>query len=165
MNETILHPKVAAALARFGVSYRVMECDPQYSDTAAFCERYDFPVGECANTIVVASKTDPVRYAACVVLPTTKLDVNKRVRQLMGSGKLSFASSEQTVTLTDMQVGGVVAIGLPEGVPVYVDDAVFALPEILLGGGNRSSKLVLDPQELLKLPQAQRVQGLGVGRS
>ena len=165
MNETILHPKVAAALARFGVCSRVMECDPQYSDTAAFCERYSFPVGECANTIVVASKTDPVRYAACVVLPTTKLDVNKRVRQLMGSGKLSFASSEQTVTLTDMQVGGVVAIGLPEGVPVYVDDAVFALPEILLGGGNRSSKLVLDPQELLKLPQAQRVQGLGVGRS
>jgi len=108
-----------------------------------------------------AVAADPVRYAACIVLPTTKLDVNKCVRQLLGC-KLSFASAEQTVALSDMQIGGVVAIGLPEDVPVYIDDAVFALPEVLMGGGNRSSKLRLGPQELLKMPQAQRVQGLGV---
>ena len=164
MLETILHPKVAAALARHGVECRAIECDPQYADTASFCEHYNYPPGEGANTIVVASKTDPVRYAACVVLPTTRLDVNKCVRQLMGTRKLSFASAEQTVALSGMQIGGVVAIGLPEDVPVYIDDAVFALPEILMGGGNRSSKLVLNPQELLKMPQAQRIPNLAVAR-
>jgi prolyl-tRNA editing enzyme YbaK/EbsC (Cys-tRNA(Pro) deacylase) len=66
------------------------------------------------------------------------------------------------MALTGMQIGGVVAVGLPEDVPVYIDDAVFALPEVLMGGGNRSSKLRLEPQELLKMPHAQRVQGLGV---
>jgi len=95
------------------------------------------------------------------VLPTTKLDVNKCVRLLMGS-KLSFASAEQTLALTSMQIGGVVAVGLPDDVPVYIDDAVFALPEVLMGGGNRSSKLALGPEELLKMPQALRVQHLGV---
>ena len=164
MNETILHPKVAAALERYGMTCRAVECDPRYADTAAFCEHYDFPPGEGANTIVVASRTDPVRYAACIVLPTTRLDVNKCVRQLMGARRLSFASAEQTVALTSMQIGGVVAIGLPEDVPVYVDEAVFAQPEVLMGGGNRSSKLVLSPLELLKMPQAQRVQGLGVAQ-
>ena len=165
MNENVLHPKVVAALKRYGIKHRTMECDPQFSDTAAFCERYDFPPEEGANTIIVASKTDPVHYAACVVLPTTKLDVNKCVRQLMGTRKLSFASAEQTVALSDMQIGGVVAIGLPDDIPVYIDDAVFAVPEVLMGGGNRSSKLLLDPQELLKMPQAHRVAGLGVPRS
>jgi len=161
MNGPILHPKVAAALVRYGMKHRAIECDPQYADTAAFCQHYDFPPGEAANTIIVASKTDPVRYAACIVLPTTRLDVNKCVRQLMGA-RLSFASAEQTVALSSMQIGGVVAVGLPEDVPVYIDDAVFALPEVLMGGGNRSSKLTLGPRELLKMPQAQRVQGLGV---
>jgi prolyl-tRNA editing enzyme YbaK/EbsC (Cys-tRNA(Pro) deacylase) len=161
MNGPSLHPKVAAALLRYDMKHRAIACDPQYADTAAFCEHYAFPPGGSANTIIVASKTDPVRYAACIVLPTTRLDVNKCVRQLMGS-KLSFASAEQTLALTDMLIGGVVAIGLPEDVPVYIDDAVFALPEVLMGGGNRSSKLTLGPQELLKMPQAQRVQGLGV---
>jgi prolyl-tRNA editing enzyme YbaK/EbsC (Cys-tRNA(Pro) deacylase) len=161
MNETILHPKVAAALARYDMKHRAIECDPNYADTAAFCEHYAFPPGLSANTIIVATKTSPVRFAACLVLPTTKLDVNKCVRQLMGS-KLSFASAEQTLALTGMQIGGVVAIGLPEDVPVYIDDAVFALPEVLMGGGNRSSKLMVGPEELLKIPQAMRVQQLGV---
>jgi len=160
MNEMILHPKVSAALTRHAMAHRAVECDPQYADTAAFCEHYQFPPGEGANTLVVASRTEPVRYAACIVLPTTRLDVNRCVRQLMGTRKLSFASAEQTVALSGMQIGGVVAIGLPEEVPVYIDEAVFALPEILMGGGNRSSKLMLDPRELLKLPQARRVQGL-----
>jgi prolyl-tRNA editing enzyme YbaK/EbsC (Cys-tRNA(Pro) deacylase) len=161
MNENILHPKVAAALARYGMAHRAVECEPEYADTAAFCERYDFPPSQGANTIIVASKTDPVRYAACVVLPTTRLDVNKCVRQLMGC-RLSFAAAEQTVELSGMQIGGVVAVGLPEDVPVFIDDAVFAVPEVLLGGGNRSSKLMLAPQELLKMPQARRIQGLGI---
>jgi len=161
---SILHPLVAAALARHGMRHRAIACDPQYADTAAFCEHYHCPPGDAANTIIVATKTDPARFAACIVLPTTRLDVNKCVRQLMGS-KLSFASAEQTLALTGMQIGGVVAVGLPEDVPVFIDDAVFALGEVLLGGGNRSSKLMVGPEELLRMPQARRVQGLGVAHA
>lgn len=161
-HETLLHPGITSALARHGLRHRAVACDPQYADTAAYCEHYHFPPGGAANTIIVATKGDPAQYAACIVLPTTRLDVNKRVRQLLGGRRVSFASAEQTLALTGMQIGGVVAIGLPEAIPVFVDEAVFVLPEILLGGGNRSSKLVLDPQELLKLPQVQRVQGLGI---
>ena len=165
MNETILHPKVAAALARYGIEHRANACDPQYSDTAQYCEHYHFPPGLAANTIIVATKTDPVQYAACLVLPTTRLDVNKCVRQLMGGRRLSFASAEQTVALTDMLIGGVVAVGLPDEVPVFIDAALFDQPEVLLGGGNRSSKLFIDPRELLKLPQARRIEGLGLAPS
>ncbi|HWQ09437.1 MAG TPA: YbaK/EbsC family protein [Holophaga sp.] len=162
MSEAFLHPKVLAALARYGMQHRAVECDPQYADTAAYCEHYHLPPNEGANTILVATRTDPPAFAACIVLPTTRLDVNKCVRRLMGGRRLSFASGDQTVALTGMQIGGVVAIGLPEDVPVYIDEAVFTRPEVLLGGGNRSSKLLLDPRELLKMPQSRRIQGLGV---
>ena len=131
--------------------------------TAAFCEHYAFPPGQSANTIVVASKTDPVRYAACLVLPTTRLDVNKCVRQLMGC-KLSFASAEQTLALTGMEIGGVVAIGQPEDVPVFIDEAVFALPEVLMGGGTGPASSC-SARGMLRMPQARRVQGLGVAPS
>lgn len=161
-DDTLLHPSVAAALARHQMRHRAVPCEPKYADTAAYCEHYRFPPGEAANTIIVATKGEPVQCAACIVLPTTRLDVNKRVRQLLGGRRVSFASAEQTLALTGMQIGGVVAIGLPEEVPVFVDEAVFALPEILLGGGNRSSKLVLDPRELLRMPQVQRIEGLGI---
>ena len=162
MDEALLHPAVTAALARHGIRHQAVPCDPQYADTAAYCEHYGLPPGLGANTLIVASRTEPVRYAACIVLPTTRLDVNRCVRRLMGERRVSFASAEQTLALTGMQIGGVVAVGLPEEVPVYIDEAVFALPEILLGGGNRSSKLRVAPGELLKLPQSRLVPGLGL---
>ena len=108
-DDTLLHPSVAAALARHGMRHRAVECDPQYADTAAYCEHYHFPPSEGANTIIVATRTEPALYAACIVLPTTRLDVNKRVRQLLGGRRVSFASAEQTLALTGMQIGGVVA--------------------------------------------------------
>jgi prolyl-tRNA editing enzyme YbaK/EbsC (Cys-tRNA(Pro) deacylase) len=45
-------------------------------------------------------------------------------------------------------------------VPIYVDSAVMRQPNAVLGGGNRSSKIRLDPTELLKLPNVEVVEGL-----
>jgi len=59
-----------------------MHTDPAFADTAAFCERYGYPADRAGNTIVVASKKEPRQYAACVVLATTRLDVNHAVRDL-----------------------------------------------------------------------------------
>src|SRR5215510_2688433 len=111
-----------AVLDGFGVPYEHIAIDPAFADTAAFCERYGYPADHAANTIVVASKKEPKQYAACVVLATTRLDVNHAVRDLMAAAKLSFASAEEMAGLTGMKVGGVTVFGLPESVPIYVDD-------------------------------------------
>jgi len=148
-----LLPAVEDALQSAGVAYTVLACDPELADTAAFCEHYGFALSQSANTILVASrKTDPVQYAVCVVLATTKLDVNKKVCELMGVKKASFADPETTRELTGMEIGGVTAPGISE-LPVFVDEAVMHQGEIVMGGGNRSSKLVLSSAELIKLPQ------------
>jgi prolyl-tRNA editing enzyme YbaK/EbsC (Cys-tRNA(Pro) deacylase) len=156
----MLDPLVAAAVLRHDVSHEVLPCDPDLADTAAFCAHYGFAVDEAANTILVASKkVDPPRHAACVVLATTRLDVNKKVSELLGVKRLSFADAQTTTRVTRMMIGGVTPFGL-EGLPVYVDTALMQQRQVVMGGGNRSSKLLLDPRELTKLPDVVVVEGL-----
>lgn len=160
MTKSKLLPLVAAALAQYGIAHSVLDCDPELADTAAFCEHYHFALEQAANTILVASrKVEPTRYVICVALGTTRLDVNQKVCALLEVKRASFADAETTLQRTGMQIGGVTAIGIAE-TPIYVDSAVMAQPEVVMGGGNRSSKLLLDPRELLKLPQVSVIAGL-----
>jgi prolyl-tRNA editing enzyme YbaK/EbsC (Cys-tRNA(Pro) deacylase) len=161
----ILDPRVRAAIEALGVACEVLACDPDFADTAAFCARYGIAPGESANTIVVASKKEPKRYAACLVLATTKLDVNRKVSELLDVKKLSFASGEETAALTGMMMGGVTLFSLPPDWPIYVDSRVASLSSVVVGGGNRSSKLRLTPDELLRIPNARVVEGLALERS
>jgi prolyl-tRNA editing enzyme YbaK/EbsC (Cys-tRNA(Pro) deacylase) len=160
MSDDLLDVRVSSALDALGVPHEVLPCDPELADTAAFCAHYGFTLEQAANTILVASKkVDPPRYAVCVVLGTTRLDVNQKVRDLLDVKRLSFADAETTIELTGMQIGGVTAFGI-EGLQVYVDAAVLEQPRVVMGGGNRSSKLLIDPQELLKVPDVTVVRDL-----
>jgi prolyl-tRNA editing enzyme YbaK/EbsC (Cys-tRNA(Pro) deacylase) len=160
VNEELLDPVVLHALETAGAEFEVLECLPELADTAAFCEHYGFTMEQAANTIVVASKkVDPPRFATCVVLGTTRLDVNRKVSELLEVKRLSFADAEVTMRLTGMMIGGVTAFGIGD-MPIYVDSAVMGQPQVVMGGGNRSSKLLLDPRELMKLPNVSVVEGL-----
>jgi len=150
------------ALEEAGIPFERLECDPAAADTAAFCARYGFPAECSLNTIVVASRKEPRRYAACVVRASTLLDVNRTVRKLMGVPRVSFATAEETQALTGMTVGGVTPFGLPPDMPVYVDEAVLSLDYVVLGGG--SSKVKLDPKLLSRAPNVRFVPGLGLER-
>jgi prolyl-tRNA editing enzyme YbaK/EbsC (Cys-tRNA(Pro) deacylase) len=160
-----LLPLVQESLDAHYINYKIFACDPELADTAAFCEKYGFSLEQSANTIIVASKADPVRFACCVVLATTKLDVNKKVCQLLGVKKASFAPMDAALELSRMEYGGVTAFGLPADLPVYVDARVMECNEVVMGGGNRSSKLLLDPCELTKLKNVQVVEGLAKAQS
>ena len=152
MDANLLLPIVAETIDRYMIETDVLACDDALSDTAAFCEHYKIPLEEAANTIVVASrKVEPARLAVCVVLGATRLDVNKKVCELLDVRKAGFMDQAATADLTGMQIGGVVAVGISE-LPIYIDAAVMQQPRVVMGGGNRTSKLHLAPTELLKLP-------------
>jgi prolyl-tRNA editing enzyme YbaK/EbsC (Cys-tRNA(Pro) deacylase) len=147
-----------AALAGHG-DYELFACDPALADTAAFCAGYGFALEDSANTIVVVGKGQPPVYAACVVLATHRLDVNRTIKGRLGR-KSSFASPEETRELTGMAIGGVTAFGLPPDLPLWIDAAVMERPRIVLGGGSRSWKLLAPPAILRTLPNAEVVEGL-----
>src|SRR5450759_1526148 len=160
MTEASLDPLVQRALLSNDVAYEVLPCDPDLADTAAFCAHYGFSIEQAANTILVASKkVAPPKYAACVVLGTTRLDVNKKVGELLAVKRRSFADEKTTMDRTGMMIGGVTAFGLGD-LPIYVDSAVMEQAWVVMGGGNRSSKLLLNPNELTKLPNVVVVEGL-----
>ena len=158
--EELLHPRVREAVTALGLDVVVMECDPALADTTAFVAAYGVPLERSANTIVVASKGAEPTHAACVLLASTSLDVNNVVRREMGVRKASFAGPEPVRALTDMEIGGVTPFGLPDSVPVLVDSRVMRADWIILGGGNRSSKLRIEPTALLRLASVRVVEGL-----
>jgi len=160
----LLHASTRDALDRAGLDYEVMPCDPALADTAAFVAAYGIPLDRSANTIVVASRGADPRYVACVVLATTALDVNTVVRREMGVRKASFAAADPVRRLTGMEIGGVTPFGLPDGLPVLVDTRVMEPDWVVLGGGNRSSKLRVAPSALQALSSVRVIEGLGVVR-
>jgi prolyl-tRNA editing enzyme YbaK/EbsC (Cys-tRNA(Pro) deacylase) len=141
-------------------THELFACDPALADTAAFCAAYGFAMEDSANTIVVVGKSDPPVYAACVVLATHRLNVNRAVRNRLGTRKASFASPDETRAITGHEIGGVTVFGLPEGLPILVDAAVMERDRIVLGGGSRSWKVIAPPAILLTIAGAEVVAGL-----
>jgi prolyl-tRNA editing enzyme YbaK/EbsC (Cys-tRNA(Pro) deacylase) len=131
--------------------YDLFACNPALADTAAFCAAYGFAMEDSANTIVVVGKSDPPVYAACVVLATHRLNVNRAVRNRLGTRKASFASPDETRVLTGHEIGGVTVFGLPAALPILVDAAVMERRRIILGGGSRSWKVIAPPSILLTI--------------
>ena len=157
-----IESKIKASLSELSVEYEWLEVDPDFADTAQFCEKYGFTLEESGNTIIVASKRGEKKYSACIVLGTDRLDVNKKVRSLMNVSRLSFASAEETAQLTGMMIGGVTPFALPAGIPLYIDENVMSLRRVVVGGGSRSGKILIQPQELMKIPTVQIVRGLAI---
>jgi prolyl-tRNA editing enzyme YbaK/EbsC (Cys-tRNA(Pro) deacylase) len=143
--------RALAAADATGLPYDVVHIDPALADTAAFCAAYGYAPEVSANCLLVASRDDEPKVAACLVLATTRLDVNRRVRQLMGVRKLSFAPAELTVERTGMQIGGVTPFGLDPAIPLYVDQRIATLERIIVGGGSRSVKLLVPPAALIAI--------------
>jgi len=144
-----------------GDQVMVAPIDPDLADTAAFCEAYGVAPAESANCVVVAGRREGItRYAACVVLATTRADVNGVVRKHLDVRKASFLPMDDAVRLTGMEYGGITPIGLPQDWPVLVDARVVAMPHVIIGSGVRHSKISIAGPALGALPGAQVIDGL-----
>ena len=146
-----IEARVHAAATATGIPFEVFPCDPALADTAAFCEAYGFAMDESANCVVVKGKSEPPVFAACVVLATTRLDVNGIVRRRLGTRKASFAGGEEVEALTGMTIGGITPLSLPQDMPLWVDARVMEPARVVLGGGSRSSKILAAPAILTAL--------------
>ncbi|OLE24738.1 MAG: hypothetical protein AUG44_18220 [Actinobacteria bacterium 13_1_20CM_3_71_11] len=140
---------------------RVAQIDPELADTAAFCQAYGVGPDVSANCVIVAGKREgQVRYAAAVVLATTRADVNGVIRRQLDVRKASFAAMDTAVAETGMRYGGITPIGLPGDWPILVDAAVTGTADVIIGSGLRGSKLALPGKALAELPGALVVDGL-----
>ena len=157
-----VHNRLAQLDDALSAQVRVTPIDATLADTAAFCAAYGVALDASANCIVVAgTRGEVTTYAACMVLATTRLDVNGTVRRLLGARRASFAPMDDAVALTGMEYGGITPIGLPDDWALLIDARVAALPSAIVGAGIRGAKLSLPGSVLAALPGAQVIDELG----
>ena len=158
MTDTL--PKIRKFIESTKLEFEVMDCNPELADTYIFCKEYGIDLEDSVNTIVVKTKTGELKYAVCALLATTKLDINKMIRKKLGARKVSFATIEETAKLTKMDIGGVTPLILPSTLPLWVDSRVMQRHSIVLGGGNRSSKIKISPKIFQQTLNTEIVEGL-----
>lgn len=160
-TDLVAEPVVKALAALGGPDVGVVEIDPELADTVAFCAAYSSPMSASANCVVVAGKrAGEVRYAAALVLATTRADVNGVIKRRLDVRKASFAPMDEAVELTSMAYGGITPVGLPAEWPILIDKAVAESPELVIGSGIRGSKLLVTGELLASLPGAEVIEGL-----
>ncbi len=160
----LMAPSVHQVLATWplGAAVGVAPIDPDVSDTAAFCARYDVTAEVSANCVVVIGRREGrEELAAFVALASTRADVNGAVRRRLGARKVSFAPVDRAVGETGMEYGGITPLGLPARWPVLLDAAVVSTTLVVVGSGVRRSKLVLPGAALAELPGTEVIEGLG----
>ena len=158
MTDTL--PKIRQFLESTRLEFEVMDCDPELADTNVFCKEYGIDLEDSVNAILIKTKTGKLKYAACALLATTRLDINKTIRKKLGARKVSFADIEETAKLTGMNIGGVTPLTLPSSLPLWVDSKVMQRNSIVLGGGNRSSKIKVSPKIFNYTTNTEIVEGL-----
>lgn len=143
----------------------VSEIDPEVSDTAAFCARYEIGPEVAANCVIIEARNgEEQQFVACVVLATTRTDVNGVVRRTVDVKKASFAKMEDAVRESGMEYGAITPIGLPASWPILIDSRVAASERVIIGSGIRKSKLVILGKLLASLPNAKVIEGLAISK-
>ncbi|HEY3528291.1 MAG TPA: YbaK/EbsC family protein [Nocardioides sp.] len=160
----LLAPPVFGALRDWpgATEVAVVEIDPEYADTAAMSERYDVPMADGANCVVVMGRREgQERVAACLVRADTRADVNNLVKRTLDVRKCSFLSMDRAVEESGMEYGGITPVGLPATWRVLVDETCLAIEAAVIGSGVRRSKLLVPGRLLGELPGAEVLAGLG----
>ena len=148
----------------------VAEIDPTLSDTAAFCDAYQIGMEQAANCVVLEGKRAALEgssepgekfFAACVILGSTRADVNGLAKRTLGAKKISFAPMESAVEASGMEFGAITPVGLPSDWPILVDKAVAESEAVIIGSGIRKSKLLVPGSFFASLPNVQVLEGLG----
>ena len=159
----LMAPAVADTISKLpgGENVGVTEIDPNLSDTAGFCAEYQVGMNQAANCVILeAKRSDKTWFAACVILGSTRADVNGLARRTLDARKVSFAPMEKAVAESAMEYGAITPIGLPETWSILVDQAVTELEYVIIGSGVRKSKLAIPGSLFASLPNVQILSGL-----
>ena len=80
----------------------------------------------------------------------------RRIQKLLGRGwrRLHFAGAERVEAVTGCRIGTVTPLGLPEEIPVLIDETLVALERVNISSGDPLAGLELDPGDPVRLSGA-----------
>jgi Ala-tRNA(Pro) deacylase len=141
--------RLEAWLREEGARYRLLEHAPAFTSAEAARVR-GTPPEAGAKGLVLLAADKPVQ----VVLPGSRRVDNARVRALLGTRTLRFATPEELLALTGCVPGAVPPFGNLFGLPVLVDEALAAREEIAFNAGSNDVSMVMATADFLRLSGA-----------
>ncbi len=141
----------------------VAEIDPAAAGGQDFCARYGVPYDSGANCVVVeARRNATVTFVACLIPVGCRMDLGGFVRRHLGARRVSVADKEFVLTETGMEYGSITPFGLPKDWRILADSRIVTVPQLVIGGGLKRSKLRVPGAALLTLPNAESIENLGI---
>lgn len=141
--------RLEAWLSEQGARYRLVEHAPVFTSAEAARVR-GTPIESGAKALVLLAAAAPVH----VVLPGSRRVDNARVRALLGTRTLRFATPAELLALTGCVPGAVPPFGNLFGLPVLVDEALAAREEIAFNAGSNDVSMVMAAADFLRLSGA-----------
>ena len=101
----------------------------------------------------LVAKGDKTGVLVAVVPGDRSLDF-KRLARASGNKKIALVTVKELLALTGYVRGGCSPIGMKKPYPVYIDDAVQGLEEVLVNAGARGLLVGLSPSDLARVCEA-----------
>ena len=132
-----------------GARFRMLEHAPVFTSSEAAKVR-GTPLESGAKALVMLAADAPVH----VVLPGSRRVDNAKVRAVLRTRTLRFATPEELLALTGCVPGAVPPFGNLFGLPVLADEALAAREEIVFNAGSNTRSIVMPCAEFLRLSRA-----------
>ena len=132
-----------------GARFRLLEHAPVFTSEEAAHVR-GTPIEAGAKALVLIAHDRPVH----VVLPGHRRVDNARLRAILGTRTLRFATPEELFSLTGCVPGAVPPFGNLFGLPVFVDEPLAEREEIAFNAGSNTVSIVMPCTDFLRLSGA-----------
>jgi len=149
-GETEATGKILAHLDSLGIAYEKLEHEPVTTSEAAAGARAS-RLEEGAKALVVKAKDD---YYHLIISAAARLD-SKKLRHIIGSRKLRFATAQEVFRLTGCRPGAVPPLGNLFGLPVYMDSLLLAEDTVYFNCGSHTVSLRMARQDLQTAAEAE----------
>ena len=141
--------RLARWLREAGVAFEIVEHAPVRTSEEAARVR-GTPLEAGAKALLVRAEE---RFVHCVLPAHLKAD-NARLRGLLGTRKLRFATPEELLALTGCVPGAVPPFGNLFGLPVLVDEALCRNERVAFNAGSNAVSITMRCADLVRLTNA-----------
>ena len=144
---------VTAALDRLHIPYRLFT----HRGLITSLEQAAAERGQRPEQVVrsILFRLDAEHFAMVLMAGAAQVDW-RTLRKHLGRSRLTMASEEEVLAVTGYQTGAVSPLGLPQPLPIFIDEGVLAEQEISLGSGVCGTTVILAAADLLAaLPEAE----------
>ena len=142
--------RVRAILDQHGLADRLVEFEQSTKTAQMAADAMGCELGQIVKSLVFVVGGVPV----LALVAGDRRGDGDAIAALVGGESARFADADTVRAATGYAIGGVSPFGLPEGLPIFLDDSLERFDSVYPAGGTPSTMVQLTMGELLELSGA-----------